>query len=90
MFVRKFGAIVAVSALVLLSVATGSIAAYAAPSPPTVDQTFADPWITDSSQPSVQGNMDLGVEQIDVEASNDNGASYFPYCTVTTNPDATV
>jgi Bacterial Ig-like domain len=86
---RKLAAVVAVSTLALVFVVAGSTAAYAAPNPPTVDQTFPDPWITDSTQPQVQGNMDLGIAQIDVESSTD-GVNYTPYCSVATNPLATV
>ena len=86
---RRIAAIGAVSALVLVSIAAGTNVAFAAPNPPTVDQTFPDPWITQSTQPAVQGNMDLGAVQIDVEASSD-GITYAPYCTVPTSPAATV
>ena len=90
MTVRKPGAILAISALVLLSVATGSTAAHAAPNPPTVDQLFPDPWIVDHGAPAIQGNMDLGIVRIDIEASSDGGATYSPFCTVVTDPAATV
>lgn len=89
MILRKLGAVVAVGALVLVSLLAGTTAAFAAPNPPTVDQTFADPWITSSLQPSVQGNSDLGIMQIDVESSQD-GVNFTPYCTVPQNPSATV
>jgi hypothetical protein len=80
MILRKIGAIVTAGALILLSVASGATAAYAAPNPPTVDQTFPDPWITDETQPSfIQGNKDVGVTHIDVEMSQD-GINYTPFC----------
>lgn len=78
-----------VLALVVLSFGVGLPAAFAAPNAPSIDQTYPDPWITAADQPSVQGNMDLGIEQINVESSTD-GVNYSPYCTVPTNPLATV
>ncbi len=78
----------AIGALVLLSIATGSTAAYAAPNPPTVDPTSPNPGITTDNQYEFQGNMDAGVVQIDVESSTD-GITYSPYCSVTTSPPAT-
>lgn len=86
---RRIGAIVAVGALILLSVASGAKVAYAAPNPPTVDQTFPDPWITNETQPSfLQGNKDVGVTHIDVEISQD-GSNYTPYCSESQIPGAT-
>lgn len=82
MGLRKIGAAVAVGALLLASVIVESTPAYAAPNPPTVDQTFPDPWITDNAQPQLQGNMDATVTQIDVEMSQD-GVTYSPLCTDT-------
>ncbi|MCW5945048.1 MAG: hypothetical protein KIT06_04660, partial [Cryobacterium sp.] len=78
-----------VLALVVLSFGVGLPAAFAAPNPPSIDQTYPDPWITAADQPAVQGSMDLGIEQINVESSTD-GVNYSPYCTVPTNPLATV
>ncbi len=89
MISRRIAAIGAVSALVLLSVAAGSTAAYAAiPAPPTIDQLFA-PWITSADQRDLQGNKDIDVTQIDVYLSNDL-VNNVPYCTMTDTPGATV
>lgn len=86
---RRASALLTVSALVLLSVATGSTAAYAAvPAPATIDQMFS-PWITAYGQPTLQGNKDIDVTQIDVYLSNDV-VSNAPYCTMTDTPGATV
>ncbi len=86
---RKIGAAVAVGALLLMSVVAESTPAYAAPNPPTVQQTFPDPWITSATQPQVQGTMDATVTQIDVEMSQD-GVTYSPLCTVNYAPGGTV
>lgn len=89
MISRRFAAIGAVSALVLVSIATGATVAYAAiPGPPTIDQLFS-PWITAYDQPTLQGNKDADVTQIDVYLSNDV-VSNVPYCTMTDTPGATV
>lgn len=89
MTVRKSSAILAVSALVLLSVATGSTAAYAViPGPPTIDATFL-PWITSDTQPSLTGDKELDVTQIDVRISNDV-VDNVPYCTVPAIDGATM
>lgn len=89
---RKLGvavAFAAVSALVLVSIVTGSTAAYAAvPGPPTIDQTF-DPWITIYDQPSgVKGLMDAGVDTVFVSVSSDN-ITYTPFCTIPNPTTAT-
>ena len=89
MILRRIGAAVAVGALVLVSIATGSTAAYAAvPAPPTNDQKFS-PRLTAGSQPTLQGNKDADVTQIDVFLSN-NVVNDVPYCTMTDVPGATV
>lgn len=89
MISRKVAAVAAVTALVALSIVTGSTAAYAAiPAPPTIDQMFS-PWITSYDQPTLQGNKDIDVTQIDVYLSNDI-VNNVPYCTMTDTPGATV
>jgi hypothetical protein len=86
---RSVGAILAVTALVALSVMTGSTAAYAAiPGPPTISQLFT-PWNTAFEQPVLQGLKDIDVTQIDVYLSNDV-VSNEPYCTVPATDGATV
>ncbi|GAA3739195.1 hypothetical protein GCM10022239_13440 [Leifsonia bigeumensis] len=88
MISRKIAAVGAVMALVGLSVVTGSMAAYAAiPAPPTINQTFS-PWTTSYDQPTLQGNKDIDVTQVDVYLSNDV-VSNVPYCTMTDTPGGT-
>ncbi|MBX3067154.1 MAG: hypothetical protein KF844_00705 [Cryobacterium sp.] len=88
---KYFRALVATIVLALVGswLLFGVSPVFAAPNPPTVDQTFPDPWITASNQPSVQGSMDAGVTQINVEYSTD-GVNYSPYCTVPTTPPTTI
>lgn len=89
MRVRKFGAIISISVLTLLSVATGSSPAWAAvPGPPVIVQPH-DPWLTNSSQESeIHGSMDAGVESVTVSVSTD-GVNYSPLCTaVNPNPES--
>ncbi|MEO7349288.1 MAG: FGLLP motif-containing membrane protein [Terrimesophilobacter sp.] len=89
MILRKLGVAFVVSALLLVSFAAGSTSAVAAPIPPTINQTFPDPWITDSTHPQIYGTTDIGNVQITVESSLD-GINFIPYCVVDNTPPATV
>ena len=89
MSVRKVAAILAVGALTMLSVVTGSSPAWAAvPAPPVIDQSHT-PWITTSHQESaLHGSMGLGVDSVTVSVSSDD-VSYRPLCTaVNPNPES--
>lgn len=74
---RKVGAAVGVSALVLASILAGSTAAYAAvPSPPTIDVTYS-PWITTETTAQITGVADDDVSSITLTVQNDVATGFY-------------